>query len=114
MGFGSLCSHVEYLSKDQFGLSISLFKKGKKSQKQNQFDLEVIKLTSDELNENIIPQINLYSLLSKSNGEAEREYNTYNENFIRKFEITCLPPYIILYIVRLDRSSQAIHIKKSN
>lgn len=57
-------------------------------------------LFKDELNENIIPQINLYSLLSKFNGETEREYNTYNENFLRKFEITRLPPYIILYIVR--------------
>lgn len=62
-------------------------------------------LFKDELHENIIPQINLYNLLSKFNGESEREYNTYKDNFLKKFEITKLPPYIILYIVRFTKNT---------
>lgn len=34
----------------------------------------------------------------KFNGESEKEYKTYKENFMKKFEITKLPPYLILYI----------------
>lgn len=43
-------------------------------------------------------QVNLYTLLMKFNGETEKEYKTYKENFMKKFEITKLPPFLILYI----------------
>lgn len=47
-------------------------------------------------------QVNLYTLLNKFNAVAEKEYKTYKENFMKRFEITEFPPYLILYIkVRL-------------
>lgn len=79
-------------------------------------DLPPPPLFQDEFRENIIPQVfnvnfiamwallivnlqvNLYSLLTKFNGQSEKEYKTYKENFLKKFEITKLPPYLILYI----------------
>jgi hypothetical protein len=43
-------------------------------------------------------QVNLYTLLQKFNAQTEKEYKTYKENFMKRFEITELPPYLILYI----------------
>lgn len=43
-------------------------------------------------------QVNLYTLLNKFNAVTEKEYKTYKENFMKRFEITELPPYLILYI----------------
>ena len=43
-------------------------------------------------------QVNLYTLLQKFNAQTEKEYKTYKENFMKRFEITDLPPYLILYI----------------
>lgn len=43
-------------------------------------------------------QVNLYNLLNKFNGVTEKEYKTYKENFMKRFEIRELPPYLILYI----------------
>jgi U4/U6.U5 tri-snRNP-associated protein 2 len=37
-------------------------------------------------------------LLQKFNAQTEKEYKTYKENFMKRFEITELPPYLILYI----------------
>lgn len=62
-------------------------------------------LFKDEHHENIIPQVSLYNVLSKFNGVTEKEYNTYNDNFLKKFEITKLPPYIILYIKRFTKNT---------
>lgn len=42
--------------------------------------------------------MSLYSLLTKFNNASEKEYKTYKENFMKRFEITQLPPYLILYI----------------
>lgn len=80
-------------------------------------DLPPPPLFKDEVMENIIPQVknpgliyfhvlisikiiqvSLYSLLTKFNNESEKEYKTYKENFMKRFEITQLPPYLILYI----------------
>lgn len=46
----------------------------------------------------LLIQVNLYTLLNKFNAVTEKEYKTYKENFMKRFEITELPPYLILYI----------------
>lgn len=46
----------------------------------------------------LFTQVNLYTLLNKFNAVSEKEYKTYKENFMKRFEITELPPYLILYI----------------
>lgn len=50
-------------------------------------------------------QVNLYQLLTKFNGQNEKEYKTYKENFMKRFEITQLPPYLILYIKRFTKNT---------
>lgn len=62
-------------------------------------------LFRDEHYNNIIPQVSLYTILNKFNGETEKEYKTYKDNLIRKFELTKLPPYIILYIKRFTKNT---------
>lgn len=62
-------------------------------------------LFRDEHYNNIIPQVSLFTLLNKFNGETEKEYKTYKDNIIRKFELTRLPPYIILYIQRFTKNT---------
>jgi U4/U6.U5 tri-snRNP-associated protein 2 len=61
-------------------------------------DLPPPPLYPDEMQENIIPQVPLFTVLSKFNGTNTKEYKTYKENFIKRFEITSLPEYIILYM----------------
>lgn len=68
-------------------------------------DLPPPPLFKDEFRENIIPQVNLYTLLQKFNAQAEKEYKTYKENFMKRFEITQLPPYLILYIKRFTKNT---------
>ncbi|KAI5632680.1 ubiquitin carboxyl-terminal hydrolase domain-containing protein [Phthorimaea operculella] len=68
-------------------------------------DLPPTPLFTDEFRENIIPQVNLYQLLSKFNGQTSKEYKTYKENFLKRFEITQLPPYLILYIKRFTKNT---------
>ena len=36
-------------------------------------------------------QVSLYNLLSKFNGVTEKEYKTYKDNFLKRFELTKLP-----------------------
>ena len=62
-------------------------------------------LFRDEHYNNIIPQVNLFNILNKFNGQTEKEYKTYKDNIIRKFELTRLPPYIILYIQRFTKNT---------
>jgi hypothetical protein len=62
-------------------------------------------LFKDEFHENIIPQVSLYNILSKFNGVSEKEYKTYKDNFIKRFEITRLPKFIILYIKRFTKNT---------
>lgn len=45
----------------------------------------------------IFPQISLYVLLSKFDGKTGKEYQTYKESILKKFQLTGLPPYLILY-----------------
>ncbi|KAJ9575533.1 hypothetical protein L9F63_007603, partial [Diploptera punctata] len=68
-------------------------------------DLPPPPLFKDEFRENIIPQVNLYTLLQKFNAQTEKEYKTYKENFMKRFEITDLPPYLILYIKRFTKNT---------
>ncbi|XP_015115712.1 U4/U6.U5 tri-snRNP-associated protein 2 [Diachasma alloeum] len=68
-------------------------------------DLPPPPLFKDQFTENIIPQVNLYTLLNKFNAVTEKEYKTYKENFMKRFEITELPPYLILYIKRFTKNT---------
>lgn len=68
-------------------------------------DLPPPPLFIDEHRENIIPQVNLYQLLSKFNGVTEKEYKSYKDNFMKRFEITRLPRFIILYIKRFTKNT---------
>jgi U4/U6.U5 tri-snRNP-associated protein 2 len=68
-------------------------------------DLPPTPLFQDEHTENIIPQVSLFNVLEKFNGQTEKEHKTYKDNFIRKFHITRLPPFIILYIQRFTKNT---------
>lgn len=68
-------------------------------------DLPPPPLFIDEQREIIIPQVNLYQLLSKFNGISEKEYKSYKDNFMKRFEITRLPKFIILYIKRFTKNT---------
>lgn len=68
-------------------------------------DLPATPLFIDEFRENIIPQVNLYQLLAKFNAVSEKEYKTYKENFLKRFEITRLPKFVILYIKRFTKNT---------
>lgn len=57
------------------------------------------------INHVLFLQVNLYQLLSKFNGQTSKEYKTYKENFLKRFEITQLPPYLILYIKRFTKNT---------
>jgi len=62
-------------------------------------------LFKDEFHENIIPQVSLYNILSKFNGQTEKEYKTYKDNFLKKFELVRLPKFIILFIKRFTKNT---------
>lgn len=68
-------------------------------------DLPPTPLFQDELKENIIPQVHLFQLLSKFNGVSEKEYQTYKDNFSKRFEITRLPKFVILYMKRFTKNT---------
>lgn len=68
-------------------------------------DLPPPPLFKDEILENIIPQVNLSSILEKFNNQTEKEYKTYKDNFLKRFEITQLPPYLIIYIKRFTKNT---------
>lgn len=68
-------------------------------------DLPAPPLFIDEFRENIIPQVSLYQLLAKFNGVAEKEYKTYKDSSLKRFEITQLPAFIILYIKRFTKNT---------
>ncbi|KAF0309016.1 U4/U6.U5 tri-snRNP-associated protein 2 [Amphibalanus amphitrite] len=68
-------------------------------------DLPAPPLFRDELKENIIPQVSLFTLLNKFNGKEEKEYKTYKEEIVKRFELTRLPPYLILCIKRFTKNT---------
>lgn len=61
-------------------------------------------LYRDELLNNIIPQVPLTVLLQKYNGIFEKEYKTYKENFIKRFELIHLPEYLIVTYKRFQKN----------
>lgn len=61
-------------------------------------DLPPPPLYPDEQRENIIPQVPIYQVLNKFNGITETEHKTYKDLYMKRYEITKLPPYIILYM----------------
>lgn len=68
-------------------------------------DLPAQPLFKDEMRENIIPQVPLFTILSKFNGTSEKEYRTYKDSTLKRFELTSLPPYLILYIKRFTKNT---------
>lgn len=68
-------------------------------------DLPPPPLFKDEISENIIPQVNLNSILEQFNNKNEKEYKTYKDNFLKRFEITKLPPYLIIYFKRFTKNT---------
>ncbi|KAA0200201.1 hypothetical protein HAZT_HAZT001262 [Hyalella azteca] len=68
-------------------------------------DLPLPPLFKDEKQENIIPQINLLQLLSKFDGKTEKEYQTYKENLVKLFQLSSLPPFLILYHKRFTKNT---------
>lgn len=68
-------------------------------------DLPPTPLFQDEFKENIIPQVHLFQLMAKFNGICEKEYQTYKDNFSKRFEITRLPQFIMLYIKRFTKNT---------
>jgi len=69
-------------------------------------------LFKDELKENIIPQVSLFTILNKFNGQEEREYKTYKEEVVKRFELLRLPPYLILCIKRFTKNT--FFVEKNN
>uniref|UniRef100_A0A2P2HZA2 Ubiquitin carboxyl-terminal hydrolase 39 n=1 Tax=Hirondellea gigas TaxID=1518452 RepID=A0A2P2HZA2_9CRUS len=68
-------------------------------------DLPIPPLFKDEKQENIIPQVNLFQLLSKFDGRSEKEYQTYKENIVKTFQLSGLPPFLILYHKRFTKNT---------
>uniref|UniRef100_A0A0N5ARZ5 Ubiquitin carboxyl-terminal hydrolase 39 n=1 Tax=Syphacia muris TaxID=451379 RepID=A0A0N5ARZ5_9BILA len=67
-------------------------------------NLPAAPLYRDELMQNIIPQVPLNVLLTKFNGITEKEYKTYNENFMKRFELIQLPQYLIITYERFHKN----------
>ena len=59
-------------------------------------DLPPPPLFIDELKESIIPQVPLMQTLAKFDGVTWKEYKTYKENFMKKYELVKLPRYLIM------------------
>jgi len=67
-------------------------------------DLPAPPLFPDESRENIIPQVPFATLLNKFNGVSEKEYKTYKDSSYKKFELTKLPQFIIIYFKRFNKN----------
>ncbi len=68
-------------------------------------DLPAAPLYPDDLRENIIPQVPIFQVLNKFSGVSEKEYKTYKDSTMKRFVITQLPPYIILYMKRFNKTT---------
>ncbi|XP_065833453.1 ubiquitin carboxyl-terminal hydrolase 39-like [Oscarella lobularis] len=68
-------------------------------------DLPPAPLFQDEFEKNIIPQVPLIDLLAKFDGTTQREYQTYKDSYMKRFELVELPPYLILCIRRFTKNS---------
>jgi len=63
-------------------------------------DLPDPPLFQDEIEKNIIPQVDIFSLLAKYDGRTSQELSGER----RRFKISKLPPYLIFHIKRLKRT----------
>jgi U4/U6.U5 tri-snRNP-associated protein 2 len=63
-------------------------------------DLPAPPLFQDEIEKNIIPQVDIFSLLAKYDGRTSQEL----EHERRRFKISKLPPYLIFHIKRLKKT----------
>jgi hypothetical protein len=73
-------------------------------------DLPPPPLFRDEFKESIIPQVPLFQILTKFDGQTAQEYKTYKDNFLKRYEITKLPPYLILcFRVSLFQEHQILY-----
>ena len=77
-------------------------------------DLPAPPLYPDELQENIIPQVPIYNILNKFCGFQEKEYKTYKDSTLKRFELTKLPPFIILFIKVLFSIGRQSSYAKTN
>ncbi|XP_013872772.1 ubiquitin carboxyl-terminal hydrolase 39 isoform X1 [Austrofundulus limnaeus] len=68
-------------------------------------DLPTAPLYKDEKEQLIIPQVPLFNILGKFTGNTEKEYKTYKENFLKRFQLTKLPPYLIFCIKRFTKNN---------
>jgi len=59
-------------------------------------DLPPPPLFRDEFKESIIPQVPLFQILTKFDGQTAQDYKTYKDNYLKRYEIQKLPPYLIL------------------
>jgi len=53
----------------------------------------------------IIPQIPLYELFNKFDGVTEKEYKSGDDLVAKKFQLTQLPPYLIVHIKRFTKNT---------
>ncbi|GFO38105.1 U4/u6.u5 tri-snrnp-associated protein 2 [Plakobranchus ocellatus] len=67
-------------------------------------DLPAPPLYPDESRENIIPQIPFANLLTKFNGVTEKEYKSSKDSTMKRFELTRLPQFIIIYFKRFNKN----------
>ncbi len=68
-------------------------------------DLPPPPLFQDEVDANIVPQVPLFELLNKYDGVTEQQYKTYKENFMKRFEILELPPFLMTCIKRFTKNN---------
>ncbi|CAB1319832.1 unnamed protein product [Coregonus sp. 'balchen'] len=68
-------------------------------------DLPTAPLYKDEKEQLIIPQVPPFNILAKFNGNTEKEYKTYKGNFLKRFQLLKLPPYLILCIKRFTKNN---------
>ncbi|XP_003746510.1 U4/U6.U5 tri-snRNP-associated protein 2 [Galendromus occidentalis] len=68
-------------------------------------DLPSQPLFKDDQQENIIPQVPLNVIMAKFNGIQEKEYKTYKDNLLKRFELIKLPMYLILYMKRFTKNT---------
>uniref|UniRef100_W5LPI4 Ubiquitin carboxyl-terminal hydrolase 39 n=1 Tax=Astyanax mexicanus TaxID=7994 RepID=W5LPI4_ASTMX len=64
-------------------------------------DLPTAPLYKDEKEQLIIPQVPLFNILGKFNGNTEKG----TKNFLKRFQLTKLPPYLIFCIKRFTKNN---------
>ncbi|EGT37223.1 hypothetical protein CAEBREN_03753 [Caenorhabditis brenneri] len=67
-------------------------------------DLPAAPLYRDVQLQNIIPQVPLSTLLEKFDGRTEKEYRTYNDNIMKRYELLKLPEFLIISYKRFQKN----------